>query len=116
MGYCSADDPVYQNTRRFILSEDNPFYFKGEKLHGIGSPHTERGFVWPISLALQGLTSHDPAEVEEVLSMLTSSHAGTYFMHESINANNEYEFSREWFAWANSIFSELVLKYAGFEI
>ena len=116
LGYCSADDPVYQNTRRFILSEDNPFYFTGTKLHGIGSPHTEQGFVWPISLALQGLTSGDPAEVEEMLSMLATSHAGTYFMHESINANNEYEFSREWFAWANSIFSELVLKYAGFEI
>lgn len=116
LGYCSADDPVYQNTRRFILSEDNPFYFSGKKLHGIGSPHTEHGFVWPISLALQGLTSHDPAEVEEVLFMLTSSHAGTYFMHESIDADNEYNFSREWFAWANSIFSELVLKYAGFEI
>lgn len=115
LGYCSADDPVYQNTRRFILSEENPFYFVGKKLCGIGSPHTEPGYVWPISLALQGLTASDPAEVEEVLSMLATSHAGTYFMHESIDADNEYSFSRAWFAWANSIFSELVLKYAGFE-
>lgn len=116
LGYCPADDPIYQNTRRFILSEDNPYYFSGSVLHGIGSPHTRKGYVWPISLALQGLTSTDPAEIEEILAMLVNSHAGTYYMHESINADNEYQFSRKWFAWANSIFSELVLKYAGFEI
>ncbi len=116
LGYCSVDDEIYQNTRKFILSEDNPYYFSGSVLHGIGSPHTEKGYVWPISLALQGLTSTDPKEVEEILDMLVASHAGTYFMHESIDANNEYKFSRTWFAWANSIFSELVLKYAGFEI
>ncbi len=116
LGYCSADDPIYVNTRKFILSEDNPYYFSGSVLHGIGSPHTDHGYVWPISLALQGLTTDDTAEIEEILAMLVSSHAGTYFMHESIDANNEYNFSRTWFAWANSIFSELVLKYAGFEI
>ena len=116
LGYCSADDPIYKNTRRFILSEENPYYFSGSKLHGIGSPHTDHGYVWPISLALQGLTSDDPAEIEEVLDMMAHSHAGTYFMHESIDANDENNFSRSWFAWANSIFSELVLKYAGFEI
>ncbi len=116
LGYCAADDPIYQNTRKFILSEDNPYYFAGKVLRGIGSPHTDPGYVWPISLALQGLTTTDPAEVEEVLAMLVASHAGTYFMHESIDKDNEYHFSRSWFAWANSIFSELVLKYAGFEI
>ncbi len=116
LGYCRADDPIYVNTRRFILSPDNPYYYAGSVLRGIGSPHTDPGYVWPISLALQGLTSDDPAEVEEVLSMLVASHAGTYYMHESIDANDEYRFSRSWFAWANSIFSELVLKYAGFEI
>ncbi len=116
IGYCSADDEIYKNTRKFILSEDNPYYFSGSVLHGIGSPHTKRGYVWPISLVLQGLTSTDQNEVEEILDMLVNSHAGTYFMHESIDANDPYNFSRHWFAWANSIFSELVLKYAGFEI
>ncbi len=116
LGYCSADDPIYQNTRRFILSKKNPYYYEGEVLHGIGSPHTEPGYVWPISLALQGLTSNSKEEIEEILNMLVHSHAGTYYMHESIDANNPKNFSRSWFAWANSIFSELVLKYAGFEI
>lgn len=116
LGYCTTDDPIYQNTRRFILSEDNPYYFSGKVLHGIGSPHTDKGYVWPISLALQGLTADTTEEMEEVLAMLVASHAGTYFMHESIDKDDEYRFSRSWFAWANSIFSELVLKYAGFEI
>ena len=116
LGYCSVDDPIYVNTRKFILSEDNPYYFSGTLLHGVGSPHTEQGYVWPISLAIQGLTSTDPNEVEEVLNMMARSHAGTYFMHESIDSGDQYKFSRKWFAWANSIFSELVLGYAGFEI
>ncbi len=116
IGYCSADDEIYKNTRKFILSEDNPYYFSGSVLHGVGSPHTKRGYVWPISLVLQGLTSTDKNEIEEILDMLVASHAGTYFMHESIDADNPENFSRHWFAWANSIFSELVLKYAGFEI
>lgn len=116
IGYCSVDDEIYQNTRKFILSEDNPYYFSGSVLRGIGSPHTAKGHVWPISLALQGLTSTDDKEIEEILDMLVASHAGTYFMHEGIDANDEYNFTRTWFAWANSIFSELVLKYAGFEI
>lgn len=116
LGYCAADDEIYQNTRKFILSEDNPYYFSGKVLHGVGSPHTHKGFVWPISLALQGLTSTDDAEIEKILNMLVASHAGTYYMHESIDANDENRFSRSWFAWANSIFSELVLKYAGFDV
>lgn len=116
LGYCDASDPIYVNTRKFILSEDNPYYFTGKVLRGIGSPHTDKGYVWPISLSLQGLTSNDDEEIESILDMLVASHAGTYYMHESIDADNEYNFSRSWFAWANSIFSELVLKYAGFEI
>ena len=116
LGYCSADDPIYQNTRKFILSKKNPYYYEGEVLHGIGSPHTEPGYVWPIALSLQGLTTDSKEEIEEILEMLVNSHAGTFFMHESIHASEPEKFSRTWFAWANSIFSELVLKYAGFEI
>ena len=116
IGYCDKDDEIYQNTRRFILSKDNPYYYSGKVLHGIGSPHTDPNCVWPISLVLQGLTTDDPKEIEEILDMLVKSHADTYFMHESIDADDPYHFSRTWFAWANSVFSELVLRYAGFEI
>ena len=110
------DDPIYQNTRKFILSKKNPYYYEGKVLRGIGSPHTDEQHVWPISLSLQGLTTNDTKEIEEILEMLVNSHANTFFMHEGINCNDPYDFTRTWFAWANSIFSELVLKYAGFEI
>ncbi len=116
IGYCDANDPIYQNTRKFILSKKNPFYFEGEVLKGIGSPHTPKDRVWPIALVMQGLTTDNKEEIEEILDMLVNSHAGTFFMHESIDVDDPKKFSRTWFAWANSIFSELVLKYAGFEI
>ncbi|MGM9680503.1 MAG: glycoside hydrolase family 125 protein [Eubacteriales bacterium] len=116
IGYRDKDDPIYQNTRRFILSRKNPYYYEGKILHGIGSPHTDPDCVWPIALVLQGLTTDDKDEIEEILSMLVASHDDTYFMHESIHVDDPHHFSRTWFAWANSIFSELILKYAGFEI
>ena len=114
IGYCDANDQIYQNTRNFILSKDNPYYFSGKILKGVGSPHTRPDCVWPISLIMQGLTTTDKAEIEEILQMLCNSHAGTYFMHESINCNDQTIFSRKWFAWANSLFSELVIKYIDF--
>ena len=111
IGYCSNKDQTYINTRRFILSNDNPFYYSGSLLSGVGSPHTPKGNVWPIALIMQGLTSNDKDEIEKLLNDLSSSHANTYFMHESINCNEQEKFTRKWFAWANSLFSELVLKY-----
>ncbi len=116
IGYRTADDPIYKNTRKMILSKCNPYYYEGKILKGIGSPHTDPGCVWPISLVLQGLTSNDPNEIEEIISMLAASHDNTFFMHESINADDPHVYTRKWFAWANSIFSELIMKYAGMEI
>lgn len=114
IGYCSVNDQIYQNTRKFILSKDNPYYYSGKLLKGVGSPHTRPDCVWPMALVMQGLTSTDKAEIEKVLEMLCNSHAGTYYMHESINCNDQTVFSRKWFAWANSLFSELVIKYTYF--
>ncbi len=111
IGYCSNKNQTYINTRAFILSNDNPFYYSGSILSGVGSPHTPKGNVWPIALIIQGLTSNDKNEIEKILNDLSSSHANTYFIHESINCNEQEKFTRKWFAWANSLFSELVLKY-----
>ena len=87
LGYCDASDPIYQNTRKFILSKKNPYYYEGKVLKGIGSPHTPENRVWPIAIVLQGLTSDSKEEIEEILDMLVNSHAGTFFMHESINGH-----------------------------
>ncbi len=108
LGYRSAADPIYQNTRRFLLSEDNPYYVSGTAARGIGSPHTPPGYIWHIGLTMQILTSIDPAEKRECLAMLARTHAGTNFMHEGFDANDPSKFTRPWFAWANSLFAQML--------
>lgn len=108
LGYLSADDPVYQNTRRFILSEDNPYFVRGQYAAGVGSPHTPPGRVWHIGIVMEILTSTDPAEKLECLDMLARTHAGTNFMHESFDPNDPSQFSRPWFAWANTLFAQML--------
>ncbi|NLP35852.1 MAG: glycoside hydrolase family 125 protein [Clostridiales bacterium] len=106
--YKPASDEIYQNTRRFILSEDNPYYYKGKYAAGVGSPHTPEGYVWHIALTMQALTSNNREEVLECLKMIANTHAGCNFMHESFDPNNPKNFTRLWFAWANSLFAELL--------
>ncbi len=108
LGYCDANDETYQNTRRFILSEDNPFYFEGAAAKGIGSPHTGKDKIWHISLTMQILTSTDEDEKAMCLDMLSRTHAGTNFMHESFNKDDASDFTRPWFAWANSLFAQML--------
>jgi uncharacterized protein len=113
LGYCPKNEPVYQNTRRFALSKFNPYYYQGKFADGIGSPHTPPKYIWHISLIIQALTASDQSEKEKILAILERTDAGTNFMHESFLANNPAKFTRAWFAWANSLFSELVLDYVG---
>lgn len=110
LGCVSADDPIYQNTRKMLLSEANPYYYQGSAAKGIGSPHTPANYVWPISLCIQGLTSTDKDEILALAETLSSIDAGTNLMHEGVDVNNPENFTRPWFAWANSIFSEFVEK------
>lgn len=110
LGCVAADDPVYLNTRKMLLSSANPYYYEGSAAKGIGSPHTPENYVWPISLCIQGLTSNDRDEILGLLKTLTSIDADTNLMHEGVNVNDPAQFTRPWFAWANSIFSEFVEK------
>ncbi len=110
LGVCRADDPLYQRTRAFALSRQNPYYFEGRAARGVGSPHTPKDSVWPIALCVQGLTSVEPQERAEMLRMLLTTHADTARMHESFNKDDPSVFTRSWFAWANSMFGELVMQ------
>lgn len=109
LAYCGTEDPVYQNTRKFVLSKKNPYYFEGTAAKGIGSPHTPENYVWHIGLTMQGLTSKDAAEREEILRMLLATDAGCEVMHEGLHCDKPEAFTREWFAWANSLFALFVL-------
>lgn len=112
LGYAEKDDPIYVNTRKFILSFENPWFFEGSVAKGVGSPHTGQDKIWHIALCMQALTSDNQAEIEKCLKMIADSHAGTFLMHESFNKNDDKDFTRPWFAWANSLFAELMIRLA----
>lgn len=106
--YCRAEDTLYQNTRRFILSEANPYFYHGRFASGIGSPHTRKGYVWPIAVIMQALTSQNGDEIMRCLSMLANTHAGTNRMHESFDPDAPEQYSRPWFAWADTLLATLL--------
>ncbi|MEO6232426.1 MAG: glycoside hydrolase family 125 protein [Ferruginibacter sp.] len=101
-------DPVYINTRKMLLSANNPFFFKGKAAEGIGGPHAGMDMIWPLSIVMRGLTSKDDNEIKACITMLRKTHGGTGFMHESFNKDDANNFTRKWFAWANTIFGELL--------
>jgi hypothetical protein len=109
LGYVSASDPVYQNTRKMLLSGSDPYFFCGSIGCGIGSPHTQAGNIWPLSLVMQGLTAQSQQEKGAVLRELLSSDPGDHYLHESFNANNARDFTRENFGWPNSLFVEFIM-------
>jgi len=110
IGYVGSNDEIYKNTRAFILSKDNPYYFEGKYAKGIGSPHTAKNYIWHIALSMQGLTADNADEVREILDMICRTDADTGFMHEGFDADDPTKFSRPWFTWSNSLFAELVEK------
>ena len=106
LGCVDQNDEIYQNTRRFILSPDNPFYYEGAYAKGIGSPHTPDRYIWHIALSMQGLTAKTESEAMSVLDMLIRTDADTGFMHEGFHADDPSKFTRSWFCWSNSLFAE----------
>ncbi|HEY6955740.1 MAG TPA: glycoside hydrolase family 125 protein, partial [Flavisolibacter sp.] len=64
----------------------------------------------PLSIIIRGLTSSNDAEIKQCLATLVKSNAGTGFMHESFHKDDPTNFTRKWFAWANTIFGELVME------
>jgi meiotically up-regulated gene 157 (Mug157) protein len=110
LGVCSESDSIYLNTRNFILSERNPYFYRGQVLTGLGSQHTPENQVWPLGIAMQGITSVSAAEIESCLQSLENSHAGTNQMHESVGKDDPSIFTRAWFSWADMTFYHLLLK------
>lgn len=108
LGALPASDPVYQNTRKFLFSAQNPFYFKGTAGEGIGGPHVGINMIWPLSIIMRGLTSTSDQEIKNCIDTLRETHGGTGFMHEAFHKDDAAKFTRKWFAWANTLFGELL--------
>ena len=110
LGDVDVNDEIYQNTRKFVWSEDNPYFFKGKAGEGIGGPHIGYDMIWPMSIMMKAFTSQDDQEIKECIQMLINTDANTGFMHESFHKDNPQNFTRAWFAWQNTLFGELILK------
>ncbi|UZR96089.1 glycoside hydrolase family 125 protein [Chondrinema litorale] len=110
LGAVETTDPIYKNTRNFLLSDSNPYYLKGKSAEGQASPHTGKEKIWPMGIILRAMTSEDDDEIIKCLTMLKKTHAGTGFMHEAFHKDDPTDFNRSWFAWANTLFGELIIK------
>lgn len=109
LGDVDVNDPIYQNTRRFVWSKDNPYFFSGKAGEGIGGPHVGYDMVWPMSIMMKAFTSTDDAEIKACVEMLIKTDAGKGFIHESFHKDDASNFTREWFAWQNTLFGELII-------
>ena len=111
LGFCDTNDEIYQNTRKLILSRWNSFFAKGEVACGITSSHVGVcDHFWPMATIMQALTTNDTKEITECLLTLKRTHSRTFYMHESVDVDNEHHYTRHWFAWVNSLFGELIVK------
>jgi meiotically up-regulated gene 157 (Mug157) protein len=110
LGAAGSSDPLYQATRSFVLGNDNPYFFSGSAAEGVGGPHVGLDMIWPLGITMRALTSTDDDEILQCLRMLKNTHAGTGFMHESFHKDDPSRFTRSWFAWANTLFGELIVK------
>ncbi|HEY3388416.1 MAG TPA: glycoside hydrolase family 125 protein [Prolixibacteraceae bacterium] len=110
LGCVALNDPIYQNTRKFVWSNDNPYFFKGKAAEGIGGPHVGYDMVWPMSIIMRAMTSTNDKEIADCIKTLVATDAGTGFIHESFHKDDAANFTRSWFAWVNTLFGELVLK------
>ncbi len=110
LGAVDVKDEIYQRTRNYVLSDNNPFFFKGSAGEGIGGPHVGRGYIWPMAIIMRANTSQNDAEIKECIETLRKTHAGTGFMHESFYMDDASKFTRKWFAWVNTLFGELMWK------
>jgi hypothetical protein len=105
----SSNNELYKNTRNFLFSKNNPYYFEGKAGNGIGGPHAGLGKIWHLAVIMRGLTSDNENEIIDCIKLLKSSHANTGFMHESFDKDDSTNFTRPWFAWANTLFGEFIL-------
>jgi uncharacterized protein len=109
-GWCGSTDADYLNTRRFALSNDDPYYYTGRDATGLGSPHTPRGWVWPLGIVGAALTATQRQDVVKAIDMLDRSNTINGLMHESFNPDNPAQFTRPEFGWANAFWADLLFR------
>ena len=92
-----------------LMMDDSNYFFRGKAGEGIGGPHCGLNNPWPMSLVMKAFTTNDRAEKEWCVDQILKTDGDTGFMHESFNKDDAKKFTREWFAWANTLFGELIV-------
>jgi uncharacterized protein len=65
-----------------------------------------------MAIMFRAFSATNDAEILQCLKWLRDTTAGTNFMHESFHKDDPTKYTRPWFAWANTLFGELILKLA----
>jgi meiotically up-regulated gene 157 (Mug157) protein len=109
LGYTLPGDRYYENTRKFLLSQDNPSFYQGQVARGIGSFHTPDHWIWPLALIVQGMTATTDSEKQDILAQILASDPGDHLLHESFDPDDPKRYTRPDFGWPNALFSEFVM-------
>ncbi len=109
LGALSAEDPLYIATKSFVLSMQNPYFYKGSVLQGIGSEHTPPRYVWPIAVAMEGLVATADSIKQDKLALIAATTGDTGQCHEGVHQDDSRQYTRTWFSWANMTFCQLAL-------
>lgn len=113
LGFVDKDNQIYQNTRKMILSQQgNPYFLSGPVFHGIGGPHIGVENAWPMSLLVQAMTSDSAEEIMRCLETVKNA-SSMGLINESVNVLRSSDYTRSWFAWANSVFAQTILWLGG---
>ena len=62
------------------------------------------------------MTETDKEEKYRILKLMADTDAGKGMMNEGFDKNDPSHYTREWFSWANAMYSEMVLNYLGYEL
>lgn len=112
LGCVPADDPLWRATEAAAWSDANGYFFRGRAGEGIGGPHVGMGQIWPMSLTIRALSARDDATIRQCLRTLRDTDGGTGFIHEAFDKDDPATFTRDWFAWANGLFGEMIVHLA----
>ena len=113
MGFVKVTDPIYQNTRKMVTSRlGNPYMLVGTQFQGIGGPHIGIQHAWPLSLLVQAQTTDNDEEIVNAIEIVLAVSAELGLIHESVQVDHAKDYTRPWFAWANSVFAQTILDLA----